>query len=151
MKVISNSWGCDGCSTDPNMDNTLQAGAATGQTFYFSSGDSGASVGRSRPADSPYVTAVGGTNLTTDGSGNWSSENAWSGSGGGCENGYTATLVADRNRQPARLALDRLHRSRRAGRGRRRGYRNVPVSSTGPRRAAQAGRASRRRSGQRRR
>ena len=89
VKVISNSWGCDGCSTNSTMDNTLQAGAATGQTFYFSSGDSGASVGRSRPADSPYVTAVGGTNLTTDGSGNWSSEDAWSGSGGGCENGYT--------------------------------------------------------------
>jgi kumamolisin len=89
VKVISNSWGCDGCGTDSNMDNTLQAGAATGQTFYFSSGDSGASVGRSRPADSPYVVAVGGTGLNIDGSGNWSSESGWSGSGGGCENGYS--------------------------------------------------------------
>ena len=87
VKVISNSWGCDGCSTDGNMDSILQAGAATGQTFYFATGDNGASVGRSRPADSPYVVAVGGTQLNIDGSGNWSSETGSSGSGGGCDNG----------------------------------------------------------------
>ena len=69
------------------MDNILQAGAATGQTFYFATGDNGASVGRSRPADSPYVVAVGGTQLNIDGSGNWSSETGSSGSGGGCDNG----------------------------------------------------------------
>ena len=89
VKVISNSWGCDGCGTDSNMDSILQAGAATGQTFYFSTGDNGASVGRSRPADSPYVVAVGGTQLNIDGSGNWSSETGSSGSGGGCDNGET--------------------------------------------------------------
>jgi Pro-kumamolisin, activation domain/Bacterial Ig-like domain (group 3) len=89
IKVISNSWGCDGCSTDSNMDSILQAGAATGQTFYFATGDNGASVGRSRPADSPYVVAVGGTQLNIDGSGNWSSETGSSGSGGGCDNGET--------------------------------------------------------------
>ena len=88
LTVISNSWGCDGCGTDSTMDNVLQAGAAKGQTFFFSSGDSGASVGRSRPADSPYVLAIGGTNLTIDGSGNYVSETGWTGSGGGCENGY---------------------------------------------------------------
>jgi uncharacterized repeat protein (TIGR01451 family) len=87
LTVISNSWGCDGCGIDSTMDNILQAGAAKGQTFYFSTGDNGASVGRSRPAVSPYVVAVGGTSLNIDGSGNWSSETGWSGSGGGCENG----------------------------------------------------------------
>jgi hypothetical protein len=86
VKVISNSWGCNGCSVDPTFENTLQAGAATGQTFYFSSGDDGAPVGRSTPAVSPYVVAVGGTTLHLSG-GAWSSETAWDGSGGGCDNG----------------------------------------------------------------
>jgi subtilase family serine protease len=35
------------------------------------------------PSASPYVTAVGGTQLTTDASGNYVSEVGWSGSGGG--------------------------------------------------------------------
>jgi Pro-kumamolisin, activation domain len=87
VKVFSNSWGCDGCPMDPNFQNTLQAAAAKGQTFYFSSGDNGASVGRSTPAESQYVVAVGGTNLHLSG-GNWSSETAWSDSGGGCDNGF---------------------------------------------------------------
>jgi kumamolisin len=86
IKVISNSWGCDGCSPDSTMDNILQAGAATGQTFYFATGDNGASVGASRPAYSPYVVAVGGTSLNIDGSGNWSSETGAPDGGGGCRN-----------------------------------------------------------------
>ena len=92
IKVISNSWGCDGCGIDSTMDTILQAGAATGQTYDFSSGDSGASVDRSVPAASPYVVAVGGTNLQIDGSGNWSSETGAPDSGAGCEQSYSKPL-----------------------------------------------------------
>ncbi len=61
--------------------------AAQGQSFFQASGDDGAwsasSVFEYPPAD-PYVTAVGGTGLTTNGSGgSWQSETAWGGSSGG--------------------------------------------------------------------
>jgi hypothetical protein len=68
------------------MESSFQHAAAVDTTFYFSSGDNGASVGRSYPAVSQYVVAVGGTNLNIDGSSNYVSETAWSGSGGGCDN-----------------------------------------------------------------
>jgi Pro-kumamolisin, activation domain/Bacterial Ig-like domain (group 3)/Subtilase family len=93
INVFSNSWGCDGCSADANEETSLQHGVATGKTFFFATGDNGAagksSAGPQYPALSQYVVAVGGTNLTNDGSGNWQSENAWSGSGGGCLNSET--------------------------------------------------------------
>jgi kumamolisin len=89
VKIISSSFSCEGCGVDGNMDAQFQHGASVGKTFIFSTGDKGASVGRSSEADSQYVLAVGGTNLTLDGSSNWSSETAWSGSGGGCDNGIS--------------------------------------------------------------
>jgi len=53
-----------------------------GVTFTASSGDSGSGV--EYPAASPYVLAVGGTTIqTADALGTYSSETAWSGSGGG--------------------------------------------------------------------
>ncbi len=58
--------------------------AAQGQSFFLASGDSGAYAGAvMEPSDSPYITVVGGTVLTTEASGSWLSETAWSGSGGG--------------------------------------------------------------------
>jgi kumamolisin len=84
IPIISNSWGCDGCDPDSDMDTILQFGAAMGETFFFSSGDNGSDDGPSRPADSPDVIAVGGTYLSLDSSSNYVSETAWSGSGGGC-------------------------------------------------------------------
>jgi kumamolisin len=84
LAVISNSWGCDGCGVDSNMESSLQHAASVGTTFYFSTGDNGASVGAAYPAYSQYVVAVGGTNLNIDNSGNYVSETGWSGSGGGC-------------------------------------------------------------------
>ncbi len=86
LAVISNSFECDNCSIDANEETSFQHAASVGTTFYFSSGDNGASAGRSYPAVSQYVVAVGGTNLNLDASSNWSSETAWSGSGGGCDN-----------------------------------------------------------------
>jgi hypothetical protein len=85
VDVISNSWGAQsvGCPVDPNMESSLQQGAATGKTFYFATGDSGASAGCQYPAVSQYVVAVGGTSLTVGAGGVWSSETAVQ-DGGGC-------------------------------------------------------------------
>ena len=65
--------------TSYDHDFTTPSGHAP-VTFVAASGDFGTV---SYPAASPNVLAVGGTNLTLDGSSNISSETAWSGSGGG--------------------------------------------------------------------
>jgi uncharacterized protein (DUF2237 family) len=82
ISIISNSWGAQssGCPTDTNMETALQAGAATGKTFYFATGDSGAASGCSYPATSQYAVAVGGTNLASI-----TNETALA-NGGGCSN-----------------------------------------------------------------
>jgi subtilase family serine protease len=82
-------WGGDASTTDPIFEEF----AAQGQNLFASSGDGGAfsppdcasncffSV---FPASDPYVTAVGGTELTTSGPGGaWQSEITWPESGGG--------------------------------------------------------------------
>jgi subtilase family serine protease len=76
--VVSMSWTSAELSSERNLDNHF---VSTGVTFLAASGDSGAGV--NYPAASPDVIAVGGTSLTLDNSGNYSSESAWSGSGGG--------------------------------------------------------------------
>ncbi|HEY5196663.1 MAG TPA: protease pro-enzyme activation domain-containing protein, partial [Solirubrobacteraceae bacterium] len=88
IDIFSDSWGCNGCSIDTNMDNALMAGAGMGKTFFFSTGDSGAAAGVSRPAVSQYTVAVGGTLMPTVGP-PYQTETAWSGSGGGCSAGET--------------------------------------------------------------
>ena len=87
IQIFSNSWGAQAnpCSIDSNMENDVQHGASVGKTFYFATGDSGASSGCSYPASSQYVVAVGGTTLAF-GSGNltgYTSESALD-NGGGC-------------------------------------------------------------------
>ena len=79
--VVSMSWGGGESRSETSYDSyfTTPAGHA-GVTFVASSGDDGAGV--SYPAISPNVLSVGGTLLTLK-SGNYSSETAWSGSGGG--------------------------------------------------------------------
>jgi subtilase family serine protease len=76
----------------PAQEAILQEMAAQGQTFFVASGDEGAYQASIStyfyPAESQYVTAVGGTHLTTVSAGGaWSSEVAWNsdwaGSGGG--------------------------------------------------------------------
>jgi kumamolisin len=82
-----------GCSwswnpADPGTDDPYYKKFATqGQNFFTASGDSASypnSSGFYYPAEDAFVTAVGGTDLqvTTPG-GPWSSETAWSSSGGG--------------------------------------------------------------------
>jgi len=93
-KELSCSWGwnpADSSSDDP----IFQEFAAQGQNMFVASGDSGAYTGSnatdsSYPAESVYVVAVGGTDLTTNGAGGpWQSETAWADSGGGpADNGF---------------------------------------------------------------
>jgi hypothetical protein len=81
VSVVSNSWGISTDFTDPNMNASLQHGAAVGKTFFFSTGDS---PDISYPATSPYVVAVGGTTLHTNSNSTWASESTWSIAGRGC-------------------------------------------------------------------
>jgi subtilase family serine protease len=88
-KVLSSSWGwnpADAASDDP----IFQEFAAQGQSFLSASGDDGAFDGStySFPGVDPYITQVGGTELTTTGRGGaWSAETAWPQSGGGYVSG----------------------------------------------------------------
>jgi subtilase family serine protease len=95
------SWGWSG-GPSAITDQILQQMAAQGQSFFCASGDDDAySSGaiddpsaNNAPADSPYLTAVGGTTLTTTGpAGPWQSETVWNwgggaGSGGGVSSYY---------------------------------------------------------------
>ncbi len=91
------------CETDNTVESEVKAddqifseADAQGQTFAVASGDNGAypcgatangtygsTVGDDWPASSPYVVAVGGTDLYTTNSTTWNSETAWAYSGGG--------------------------------------------------------------------
>jgi sugar lactone lactonase YvrE/uncharacterized membrane protein len=81
---ISWTWEPDDPTTD---DFIFQEMAAQGQSVFAASGDSGAfdpGVDNFYPAEDAWVTAVGGTDLITNGPGGaWSSESAWNQSGGG--------------------------------------------------------------------
>ncbi|WP_229741004.1 S53 family peptidase [Silvibacterium dinghuense] len=85
-KQISLSFGWGGTpETEPGYEQVFMELLAQGQNVFVSSGDSGAAVGTvGYPGNSTYITAVGGTDLTTTGPGGaWSSESGWVGSGGG--------------------------------------------------------------------
>jgi len=81
---ISWSWSPDDPSTD---DFIFQELAAQGQSVFAASGDYGEFdplIDFFYPAEGAWVTAVGGTDLLTNGAGGvWSSETAWNRSGGG--------------------------------------------------------------------
>jgi pseudomonalisin/xanthomonalisin len=94
-KVINVSLG--ECETSANSDGSLAAddkifkqAQAQGQTFAVSTGDSGSNectssrtgTTPSSPASSPYVVAVGGTTLTASSSNAYTSETAWTDTGG---------------------------------------------------------------------
>ncbi len=81
---LSSSWTWS--SSDQNSDNPyFEKMAAQGQSFFQASGDSASYFGTSLwPANSAYVIAVGGTDLTTKSAGGpWASETAWADGGGG--------------------------------------------------------------------
>jgi hypothetical protein len=89
---LSCSWG--GGGPDPASEQIFQQMAAQGQSFFNASGDSAAFVGPVEfPADSPNITEVGGTYLSTDDSGNYSGEVVWNWGGGIGSSGGISTSV----------------------------------------------------------
>jgi kumamolisin len=93
VPIISTSWGQDeAAETASNrvaLNTDFQEAAAQGQSIYAASGDSGSDDAGNGgtsvdfPASDPYVTGAGGTTLKITSSNGWSSEKAWSDSGGG--------------------------------------------------------------------
>ena len=75
---VSLSWGGDEFSGEAWLDSHFQV---NGPVFVASAGDNGGIV--LYPSCSQYVMAVGGTTVTTNGSGVWTGETAWSDGGGG--------------------------------------------------------------------
>ncbi len=108
--IVSISWGLCESSTGTaelhTLDNIFKQGASQGIAFFAASGDSGAydcgdtNLAVDSPADDPYVTGVGGTNLQLN-AGAYNSESVWSnasetqrgpkgaGAGGGISNTFT--------------------------------------------------------------
>lgn len=109
-QVVSISWGLCESSTGPaelqTLDGIFKQGAAEGISLFAASGDSGAydcndgNLAVDSPADDPYVTGVGGTNLQLNGAA-YGSELVWAnpndtqrspkgaGGGGGISNTFT--------------------------------------------------------------
>ncbi|MEU6216293.1 S53 family peptidase [Streptomyces sp. NPDC047022] len=95
--IVSNSWGDVEANQTPDLaaayDQVFQFGAVQGIGFYFSSGDNGdevANTGKKQvdtPANSAWVTAVGGTSLAVGKGDKYQWETGW-----GTEK---ATLSAD--------------------------------------------------------
>jgi hypothetical protein len=84
---LSSSWGY---GINATTEQIFKEYIAQGQSLLQASGDSGAyKNGVMTPSDDPNLTVVGGTSLTTSGSGGpWQSETTWSGSGGGVSTVY---------------------------------------------------------------
>ncbi|MFF7654561.1 protease pro-enzyme activation domain-containing protein [Streptomyces sp. NPDC007983] len=85
--IVSNSWGDVEANQTPDLalayDQIFQQGAVEGIGFYFSSGDNGdnvASTGTKQvdtPANSAWVTAVGGTSLAVGKKNTYQWETGW--------------------------------------------------------------------------
>jgi subtilase family serine protease len=94
-KQLSCSWYIPGGPQDPVADGIFQQMAVQGQSFFNASGDNDAFTGLVPfPGDTPYITQVGGTTLSTTGPGGaYVSETVWNwgggiGSGGGISTQY---------------------------------------------------------------
>jgi subtilase family serine protease len=84
-KQLSISWNWKPESVT-YLNQFFEVFAAQGQNFFAASGDNGSWPNSAYyfPEEDQYVTAVGGTDLTTNGAGGaWVSETGWSDSGGG--------------------------------------------------------------------
>jgi subtilase family serine protease len=79
--AVSNSWGGSEDSSTLAADSSFNH---PGIAITASSGDSGYSGGVIWPASSRYVTAVGGTTLSTASNSRGWTETAWNGAGSGC-------------------------------------------------------------------
>ena len=85
-QYVSNSYGGSQSSSDGTLNTDFFN--HPGDVVTASAGDSG--FGVSYPAASSFVTAVGGTTLTQDGSARGWGETVWSGTGSGCANSTEA-------------------------------------------------------------
>ncbi|AEW93992.1 MULTISPECIES: S53 family peptidase [Streptomycetaceae] len=95
--IVSNSWGDVEANETPDVatayDHIFQQGAVEGIGFYFSSGDNGDEVANTgtkqvdTPANSAWVTAVGGTSLAVGKGNKYLWETGWG--------TYKATLSKD--------------------------------------------------------
>ena len=99
-KQISCSWYMPGAPADPVADQIFKQMAAQGQSFFVASGDLDAYTALIPfPCDTPFVTLVGGSTLTTTGPGGaWVAETVWNwgptswgalGAGGGISTQYS--------------------------------------------------------------
>jgi subtilase family serine protease len=77
---VSMSWGGSEFSSEVSNDYHFSS-MAGGVVYFAASGDSGGKT--IWPGVSPNVVSAGGTTINRDSSGNYVSETAWSGSGGG--------------------------------------------------------------------
>ncbi|MGI5374899.1 S53 family peptidase [Streptomyces sp. CA-251387] len=85
--IVSNSWGDIEANQTPDLaaayDQVFQLGAVEGIGFYFSSGDNGDEVANTgtkqvdTPANSAWVTAVGGTSLAVGKGDSYLWETGW--------------------------------------------------------------------------
>ncbi|WTP57110.1 S53 family peptidase [Streptomyces phaeochromogenes] len=85
--IVSNSWGDIEANQTPDLaaayDQVFQLGAIEGIGFYFSSGDNGDEVANTgtkqvdTPANSAWVTAVGGTSLAVGRGDTYKWETGW--------------------------------------------------------------------------
>ena len=77
-KQIGCSWYIVNGLPDPVSEQIFQQMALQGQSFFAASGDSDAYTGFiAFPSDSPHITLVGGTTLTTGASASYTSETVW--------------------------------------------------------------------------
>lgn len=87
-QVVSTSWGLCESSTGSaelmTLDTIFKEAAAQGISIFAAAGDAGAydcgdsNLGVDSPADDPYVTGVGGTNLQLNTNNTYGSESVWS-------------------------------------------------------------------------
>ncbi len=83
-KSISCSWGW--ADNESSLDPIFEEMGAQGQSVFVATGDNGSGTPADVvwPGDDPYVTAVGGSVLTTNGpGGTWKGETGWDQSAGG--------------------------------------------------------------------
>ncbi len=124
--IVSNSWGDIEANQTPDLaaayDQVFQLGAVQGIGFYFSSGDNGDEVANTgvkqvdTPANSAWVTAVGGTSLAV-GKGDkyqwetgWGTEKASLSADGKSWTGFPGAYTSARAAAPARPCRSRTTR-----------------------------------------
>jgi nitrate reductase NapAB chaperone NapD len=110
--AVSMSWGFSETRNESSYNTFFQTPAGhVGITFIAASGDNGIAGGVEWPSSSPDVLAVGGTSLFVDSSGDYQSEVAWSGSGGGysrfgAEPSYQRSVQGTGDRSAPDVAFD---------------------------------------------